>query len=344
MKRILLYILLVLALISAGVAFYVYQKYITSPNVPDQLKSEYVHIPTNSTYEEVIDLLKEQKIIKDEISFRWFAEYMKYKRAPMRAGRFEIKPGWTNIQLIRQLRNGRQTPVKVVLTNERLVEDVVEKVAGFIEASAADLSALLKDTDYLKEIDHKPETLMSIFIPNTYELYWNTSARDFMTRMLKENSKFWNKNNRLAKAKKWNLNPEEVYTLASIIERETQNNKEKPKMAGVYLNRLEKGILLQADPTAVFARKDFGVRRVLHYHTKFDNPYNTYMYKGLPPGPISMASINSIDAVLNAEEHDYIFFCAKGDGSGTHNFAKTNAAHEQNARIYRQNLRKRGKR
>ena len=344
MKRILLYILLILALISAGVAFYIYQKYIASANVPDQLESAFVHIPTNSTYEEVVDLLKEQKIIKDETSFRWFSEYMKYKRDPMRAGRYEIKPGWTNIQLIRKLRNGKQAPVKVILTNERLIDDVVEKVAGFIEASASDLSALLKDTSYLKEIDHKPETLMSIFIPNTYELYWNTSAKDFMTRMLKENSNFWNKDNRLAKAKKWNLSPDEAYTLASIVERETQNNKEKPKMAGVYLNRLEKGILLQADPTAVFARKDFGVRRVLHYHTKFDNPYNTYMYKGLPPGPISMASINSIDAVLNAEEHDYIFFCAKGDGSGTHNFAKTNAAHEQNARIYRQNLRKRGKR
>ena len=335
---------LILLLVGAGIAFYFYQTYFNSPNVPDYLENPYIQIPTNSTFEEVVDLLKEEGFIKDEQSFKWFSDYMKYKKDPMRAGRFEIKPGWSNIQLIRQLRNGAQAPVKVVINGARLPEDIVEKVSASFEFGAADLAALFRDTLYLKTLGYQPETLMSLFIPNTYEMYWNSSPKSFLERMAKEHDAFWSKNDRLEKAKNRGMSPEEVYTLASIVERETQNNGEKPRMAGVYLNRLAEGILLQADPTAVFARRDFDARRVWDYHTKFDSPYNTYMYKGLPPGPISMASIASIDAVLNAEDHRYIFFCAKGDGSGTHNFAETLAAHNQNARIYRRNLKKRGKR
>ena len=188
----------------------------------------------------------------------------------------------------------------------------------------------------------KPETAMTAFIPNTYDFYWNTDAKTFFEKMWKENEVFWSKNNRLNKAKNLNLSKEEVYTLASIVEKETNQNDEKNRMAGVYVNRLKKGMRLQADPTVVFATRDFTTKRVLDKHTQFDSPYNTYMYAGLPPGPISMASISSIDGVLNAEDHDYLYFCAKGDGTGYHSFAKTLSGHNANARRYAQNLRKRG--
>ena len=163
-----------------------------------------------------------------------------------------------------------------------------------------------------------------------------------MKRMIKEHKRFWNKNGRSKKARALKMKPEEVYTLASIVEKETLATKEKPRMAGVYLNRLEIGMRLQADPTCVFATRDFGTARVTNYHLKFDSPYNTYLYAGLPPGPISMASISSLDAVLDAEDHDYLYFCAKGDGSGLHAFAKTLSGHNQNAAKYRANLKKRG--
>jgi UPF0755 protein len=221
--------------------------------------------------------------------------------------------------------------------------NVAAKAARFIEPDSLAIVRLFQDQDYLDSIGYNTETLMTLFIPNTYEFYWNTTPRAFVERMIKEHDKFWNKERR-AKAEKLGLNPAEVYTLASIVERETLRNDEKQRMAGVYHNRILKGMLLQADPTAVFASRDFNTPRVTNYHLSIDSPYNTYKYTGLPPGPISMSSISSIDAVLNRESHDYLYFCAKGDGSGYHNFAKTLAAHNQNAAIYRENLRKRGKR
>ena len=334
--------LLAIALICVMVSLYLYNSYVVGSNVPNELESEYIQIPSGSTFEEVTKILVDGGYIIDEASFKVFAEQMKYPKNPMRAGRFKIEPGWSNIDLIRHLRNGKQSPVNVVLTNERLPENVAAKAARFIEPDSLEIWTLFQDEAYLESIGQTPETLMSIFIPNTYEFFWNTSAKGFVERMLKEHQSFWEKNNRKSKAEKLGLSPEEVYTLASIVERETQQNGEKKRMAGVYYNRVQKGMLLQADPTSVFARRDFYTKRVTDYHTKYDNPYNTYVYKGLPPGPITMSSIASLDAVLNLEDHDYIFFCAKGDGSGFHNFAKTLAAHNRNAQTYRQNLKKRG--
>ena len=330
------------ALVLLIVGAIIYFKFVGAPAVPHGLKDYYVQIPTNSSYEEVLDILEAKGILKDRPAFTLLAERMKYKRNPMRAGRYELQPGWSLIQLIRHLRGGLQAPVDVVLTNERLPENVAAKAARFIEPDSTDIQALFQDEDYLASIGYTPETLMSMFIPNTYEFFWNTSPRGFVERMAKEHDAFWEKDNRLQKAEALGLKPQEVYTLASIVEKETLVNKEKPRMAGVYLNRLRTGMRLQADPTAVFARRDFDTPRVTHYHTKFDSPYNTYLYAGLPPGPISMASISSIDAVLNAEEHDYIFFCAKGDGSGLHAFAKTLGGHNDNVAEYKRNLTKRG--
>ncbi|MEL6865549.1 MAG: endolytic transglycosylase MltG [Bacteroidota bacterium] len=337
---------LILFLFVAGlVAVYVgYGKYqdVFSPNVPKELKNQYLHIPTNSTFQEVVDLLVQQSIIMDTASFTWVAERMNYIRPQMRAGRFKIEPRWNNRQLIRHLRGGKQAPVKVVLNNERLPEDIAGKVAQFIETDSISLYRLLTNEDYLDQHGYTRETVISAFIPNTYEFYWNTNEKTFFERMLKEHDKFWSQNNRQQKAKTQKLSPEEVYTLASIVQRETSRNDEKARIAGVYLNRIKKGMRLQADPTVVFATRDFNTRRVTNRHLAVESPYNTYKYTGLPPGPISMADISTLDAILNAEDHNYIFFCAKGDGSGYHAFAQTLSGHNANAARYKRNLKKRG--
>lgn len=342
MGRIIRITLLSILVLGLAAGFYVYNKYVKGPAVPNGLSSYILTIPTNSDYETVIDSLQQNDFVSDIQMFNLFAERMNYIKNPMRAGRYELKPGWNMIELIRHLRGGKQAPVKLVLHNERLTEQVAAKAANFIEPDSLTIWQLFQDETYLESIDYTPETLMSLFIPNTYEFFWNTSPKGFMERMIKEHDSFWSKNNRLAKAAALGMSQSEIYTLASIVEKETLVNTERTRMAGVYLNRLKIGMPLQADPTAVFATRDFDTPRVTHYHTKFDSPYNTYMYAGLPPGPISMASIGSIDAVLNVEKHDYLYFCAKGDGSGLHNFAKTLSQHNRNARIYKENLRKRG--
>ncbi len=336
------FVTILFLLVVAAFIGYDYYKRVLYANVPEKLDTEYIHIPTNSSYEEVVSLLREEGFIKNESSFRWVAEQMEYKRDPMRSGRFKIKPGWNNYELVSHLRGGKQATTKVVLNNERLIEDVAGKVSRFIESDSFDILYLLKNEEFLEEVGYTKDNLMTLFIPNTYDFYWNTSPQQFVKRMIQEHQQFWEKDNRLQKAKNREMTSEEVYTLASIVEKETLQNSEKKRMAGVYLNRVEKNMLLQADPTCVFATRDFNTKRVTNYHLEFDSPYNTYLYTGLPPGPISMASISSIDAVLNAEDHNYLYFCAKGDGTGYHAFAKNLAAHNQNAARYRNNLRKRG--
>lgn len=339
--QLVLAVLLVIVTVGAYFAYGFYQK-IFAPNVPKELLESFIHIPTNASFEEVLELLRKDNFIIDESSFTLVAERMNYIKNTMRSGRYKIEPNWSNHQLIGHLRGGKQATIKVILNNERLLEEVAGKVARFIEPDSASLYALFSDPNFLSEKGYTMETLMSVFIPNTYDFYWNTSPAKFMERMIKEHDNFWSKNGRINLLEERNMNKAQIYTLASIVERETNHNPEKQRMAGVYHNRLRIGMLLQADPTSVFARRDFAARRVTDYHTKFDSPYNTYMYAGLPPGPVSMASISSIDAVLNPEDHKYLYFCAKGDGSGTHNFAKSLAQHNQNANIYRRNLRKRG--
>ncbi|MBK8966248.1 MAG: endolytic transglycosylase MltG [Lewinellaceae bacterium] len=335
--------LLVLTALLIGIYFaWTPIKAIYLSGVPAQLPNKFLYIPTGSTYEQVVDSLAGGGFVTDLESFHWLAEYMKYKRPEMRAGRYEIEPGWSNRQMIRHLRAGKQAPVNVILTNQRLPEEVAGKVAQFLEVDSLGLLQAFRDPAVLTELGYTPETLMSLFIPNTYQMFWNTDARGFLDRMVKEHGAFWNKNNRREKAAALDMTPEAVYTLASIVERETNNNSEKPAIAGVYLNRLKIDMPLQADPTSVFATRDFATRRVTDFHTTFDSPYNTYRYKGLPPGPISMASIASIDAVLNPQQHDYLYFCAKPDESGSHLFAETYTAHLVNARKFQSWLQKRG--
>ncbi|MEM8523857.1 MAG: endolytic transglycosylase MltG [Bacteroidota bacterium] len=336
-------VLLVIIAIASIIAFRYYRT-IYQANVPEELSNPYLLIPNGATFDQVVDSLTINELLIDTTGFREIAERMNYIKPKMRAGRYKIEEGWSNHELIRHLRGGKQATVKVVLTNERLPEDVAAKAARFLATDSLAIWQLMQDETYLKSIGYTKETLISLFIPNTYDFYWNSSPKAFIERMQKEHDKFWKAKKRLKRAKKMDMTPAEVYTLASIVERETLRADEKPKMARVYLNRLDDGMRLQADPTAVFGRRDFSAKRVTWYHTKFDSPYNTYIYKGLPPGPISMASISSIDAVLNAENHDYYYFCAKGDGSGYHNFAKTLKQHNANAKTYAKNLKKRGRR
>ncbi len=307
---------------------------IMSPNVPDDLESQYVIIPSHSSFNDVVNILYTNNQIIDTVSFREVAEMKDYKRSIMRNGRYKIEPTWSNRTLINHLQAGEQAPVNMVLTHGWVLGNVAAKAAQYIEADSASLMNLFLNEDYITEIGYTKETLMSLFIPNTYEFFWNTDAKAFLKRMVKENNRFWNSNDRLLKAEKLGMNRIEVYTLASIVEREVAKNEEKKRVAGLYLNRIKKGMRLEADPTAKFATKDFKANRILYKHIRYESPYNTYKYKGLPPGPISMASITSIDAVLDAEDHEYIFMCVDTENPGYHLFAKTLKEHSKNASKY----------
>ncbi len=329
-------ILIGLLIVGAIGGIFAYRKYtsIMSPNVPDRLENNIVLIPSNSSFREVVEILHTNNQLIDTASFREVSEMMNYKKAVMRAGRYKISPSWSNRSLISHLRAGAQEPVDLVLTHGWLLEDVAGKASQYIESDSADLMHLFLDEAYLTASGYTTETLMSLFIPNTYEFYWNTDGEAFLERMVKEHDRFWNANNRLAKAEKLGLTPNEVYTLASIVEGEISKNVEKKRVAGLYLNRIKIGMKLDADPTAKFATRDFKATRLLYKHTRFDSPYNTYLHKGLPPGPISMASITSIDAVLNSEEHDFYYMCVDPDNPGYHLFAESITEHNKNARRY----------
>ncbi|MEM7375606.1 MAG: endolytic transglycosylase MltG [Bacteroidota bacterium] len=326
--------ILIVGMVGGVLAYHTYTT-ILSPNVPDKLEDRMVHIPSHSSFSEVVDILHANHQIIDTASFRQVAEMMNYKKSIMRAGRYKITPSWSNRSLISHLRAGKQEPVHVVLTHGWLVEDVAAKASQFIEADSTDLIHLFHNEAYIQNSGYTPETLMSLFIPNTYECYWNTDEEAFFERMVKEHKRFWNTNDRLAKAEHLGMTPNEVYTLASIVEREISKDSEKKRVAGLYLNRIRIGMKLDADPTAKFATRDFKATRILYKHTRFDSPYNTYLHRGLPPGPISMASIKSIDAVLDSETHNFYYMCAAPDNPGYHVFAETITEHNRNANRYR---------
>ena len=333
---------LLLILLGAGLASWLYYEAMVKPVVPQGEEKLTVTIPSGTTYEAALDSLASLGISPNRTIFDPLAERMNWRREDMRAGRFSLDPGMSAVQLLRRLRGGEQQTVKVVLTTEREPMNVAAKVSRFLDTDSLSLVRLFQDEDYLKSIGYTPETLQTLFIPNTYELYWNASPKQFVERMLKEHQRFWDADNRREKAAAQGLTPAEVYTLASIVYSESLARSEQPRIAGLYLNRLKQRIKLQSDPTAVFANRAFGISRVLNKHIEFEHPYNTYTNYGLPPGPITMPSVSAIDAVLNPEQHDYVFMCAKGDNSGLHNFATTLAGHSRNIAVYVANLKARG--
>lgn len=286
-------------------------------------------IHTGSDFQQVKNDILVLNVLTDEKAFEWLAKKSQYDKN-VHPGRYVLTDGMTNRQLINMLRMGYQTPVKVIYHNIRTIEQLAKRVSEQIEADSISIMDAIKRRDTIDA---------TYFIPNTYEFYWNIDADDFIDRMISEYKIFWNEQ-RQQKAKNKKLTQRQVSILASIIDKETTKVSEMPTIAGVYLNRLSKRWPLQADPTLVYAIGDYNIRRVLDVHKKIDSPYNTYKYAGLPPGPICIPSIEAIDAVLNAEKHNYYYFCAKADMSGYHVFARNINEHNSNAEKYRKALNK----
>ena len=323
--------------LSGAITASVFLGRIYNPNVSlEYQKDVYVYIPTGATFDDVLQILSDEGIIISSSSFRWISEQKLYTNN-IKSGRYLLKDGMNNNELVNLLRSGRQTPIDVVFNDIRTKEEFAGKIASQLELDSLEILNTILDTAFLYQVDLNAFNVSSLFIPNTYEFYWNTTVTSFLSRMVAEHHHFWN-DGRQAKAKRLNLTKEEVVTLASIVEKETLQKSEQPIVAGLYINRLRKGMKLQSDPTVIFAIGDFSIRRVLKKDLKYDSPYNTYKYKGLPIGPISLPSIRAIDAVLNYQKHDYLFMCAKEDFSGYHNFAQNAVQHYANAAKYRKAL------
>jgi len=334
-KYILYGILAVFIVAGIEVSSIYHKAYAANIFTPDK-KAYTLYIPTGSTMDEVFRQLYDANLVKNKNSFEWVADRKNYEKH-VNSGRYRIRNRMSNNDLINMLRAGLQEPVSLVINTIRTPEELALKVAEQIEPDTADILGLFRDKAYIESLGFNSYTILGMFIPDTYECWWNISAKGFFERMKKEYKRFWNLE-RSYKAERIKLTPNEVMTLASIIENETSKTEEFRRIAGVYMNRLNQGMKLQADPTLKFAVGDFTIKRVLKKHTEIESPYNTYKYYGLPPGPICMPSVLAIDAVLDYEKHDYIFFCAKDDFSGTHNFARTIKQHNKKARLYQKAL------
>jgi UPF0755 protein len=308
-------------------------------NTNKQFDQGYLYIPTGSNLDDVVAIIKAQHILNNTESFKWVASKMNFKN--IKPGKYKITKGLSNIELVRLLRSGKQEPIKLTFQNIRLKTDFAGYIGKNFEIDSLAFLNMLDSIDLVRQYGFDEETIFCMFIPNTYEMYWNTSKEKFFERMQKEYVKFWH-TERLAQAKAIGLSPVQVSILASIVDQEALLNREMVRIAGVYMNRLNRGIKLEADPTVIFANGDFTVKRVLYKLLQKDSPYNTYKYSGLPPGPICMPSVAAIDAVLHFEKHNYIYFCAKEDFSGLHNFASNVTEHQMNARKFQQALNNRG--
>ena len=333
-KKILLAIALIGLVIAAFLSYKIYNA-MFKPNTAFNNELAYIYIPSNATY----DVVREQlEPLVDNISnFDALASQKEYT-TNVKAGKYAIKKGMTNNDIINTLRVNN-LPVKVSFNNQETIEKLAGRISTQIEADSLQLLEVMKDVKFLNDNDFSAKTALIMYIPNSYEFFWNTSAEQFRERMLTEYKRFWNET-RLAKAKKIGLTPEKVITLASIVHKETAKVDERPRVAGVYMNRYKIGMLLQADPTVIYAVKlttgDFDqvIKRVLYKDLEVDSPYNTYKYVGLPPGPIAMPDISAIDAVLNYENHDYFYFVADVKNFGYHKFAKTLSQHNVNRQEY----------
>lgn len=294
----------------------------------------FVHVPTGSSFEDVKKIIS--PFVKNMASFEFMAARRSYPEH-VKSGRFLIKKGMSTFQLVSTMR--RNVPVDLAFNNQERLENLCERLSSQIEPDTSKLLNSFRDSVFLKKNGFTAENVFAMFLPNTYQVYWNISADDFRDKMLKEYNKFWNKE-RITKATALNLTPVQVITLASIVHKESVKKSERPVIAGVYLNRLKQGMPLQADPTVIYAKKikennfDQIIKRVIHEDLFINSPYNTYLFEGLPPSPIAMPDVDAIDAVLNAEKHNYIYFCASIEKFGYHVFASDYAEHQKNAKKY----------
>ena len=334
-KRLIIAILGIILFGIAGVAHIYY--YFFAP--PFQItETAYIYIDRDDNVDSVYHKIAE---VGNPKQMHGFESLVRYQGYTLKTGRYAIKPTDNMRYLHRRLSMGYQTPIKLTIGSVRTLDRMARNVSRQLMIDSTEVANLLNDTAYIRKMGYSKETLPALFIPNTYEVYWDMSAEDFMTRMQKEHKAYWNEK-RMKQAEAIGLTPIEVATLASIVEEETANQAEKPMVAGLYINRLKKGMLLQADPTVKFSLQEFGLKRILFRHLEVDSPYNTYKYAGLPPGPIRVPSYQGLESVLNYTKHNFIYMCAKEDFSGTHNFAVTSAQHAANARKYQQALNRKG--
>ena len=339
-KRTKISIVIAVILLIAGVLLsgcWLYQAAFSS-NVQAQSPT-YIYIPTGSDYEDVLTILEENKVLKNKKSFEKIAKIKKYPYR-IRSGKYRIERKMNNNELINRLRSGNQEAVDFTFNNIRTKEQFSERVANQMEMNTFELLDLLNDNEFLASYYLNSATALTLFIPNTYKIWWNTSAEDFVKKMHREYEKFWTEE-RKEKAATISLTPTEIIILASIVEEENHRRDEQARIAGLYINRLRIGMPLQADPTLKFAWGDFSIKRVLNYHKEIISPYNTYKTTGLPPGPIRIPSPSCVDEVLNYEKHNYLYMCAKDDLSGYHSFAQTLSEHNASAKKYHQELNKR---
>lgn len=329
MRKLAVFLLLSVLLISF--TYYGYQICYT-PNILVGKEDRVLVIPDSANFETVQKILHEGNFVQDLISFSFLSKLMDYDQG-IKSGRYTLKANMTNLQAIRYLRLGLQEPVAVTFNNVRLIQDLSEKITRNLEMTPQEFEAALVEFAMNNRYGFTKDNVLCMFIPNTYEVYYNASPKQLIEKMHDEYEKFWD-TERQDKAGALKLTPIEVSILASIVQAETVKRDEAPTIAGLYINRLKQGIPLQADPTLVFASGDFALKRVLNEHKLIDSPYNTYKYAGLPPGPINLPEISSLDATLNYLASDYIYMCAKEDFSGRHNFSASYAEHMRNAQRY----------
>ncbi|MCR4680258.1 MAG: endolytic transglycosylase MltG [Bacteroidales bacterium] len=336
MKKTILHIFLTLvglAICAACIVAYI----IFGPNTKN--KSDIViHIPRHCDYEQLLDSLEAHDVLRSEETFDMVAHYMKYKT--VRVGHYTIKPKTSNFHLVRLLRKGQHYPVKFAFNNIRTIDQFAERAGKVLFFEPADLANLLHNNEFLSQYDLNVATCPALFIPDNYEFFYDITPEDFIERFHSYYKHFWNEE-RLKMADSIGLTPTEVVTLASIVEEENFRPQEKAIIAGLYINRLKKNMLLQSDPTVKFALGDFSRQRILLEDLKVDSPYNTYRFKGLPPGPIRFPEQSTVDSVLHYTHHNYLYMCAKEDFSGYHNFTSSAAVHKKNAALYRKALNER---
>lgn len=324
--------IIIVIILGFTVAFF-YMRYF-SPNVTD--KQEYLYIHTGATYNDVYKTLRDEGILKDPASFNSAARGMHYTNR-VKSGKYRLHEGMTNRRLINMLASGTQEPIELSFHNLRQKTDFAGFVSKKLESDSTSIIHLLDSTQFIEKYGFNTDNVYAMFIPNTYQVYWNTSPEKFFKRMYANYEKFWTPE-RKAKATAINLSPIQVSVLASLVDAEALHDDEMPTIAGLYLNRLKKGMKLESDPTIIFAMHDFTIKRVLKRYLSYDSPYNTYTHTGLPPGPVMMPSVNALNSVLDYKKSDYIYMCAKEDFSGYHNFATNVADHLANAHRYQKAL------
>lgn len=333
-KKILLVIALIGLAVAAYFAYFIYGAML-KPNTAFNNEEAYIYVTSNANYSEVREQL--EPLLLDIDGFDALAEQKKYT-SNIKAGRFVIKKGMSNNDIINTIRS-QNKPIRIAFNNQETIEKLAGRIATQIEADSLSLIRAMTNIDFLNKNGFTKKTALGMYVPNSYEVYWNTSAERFRNKMLKEYGRFWNAT-RIAKAKQLNLTPDEVMTLASIVHEESKQASEQPRIAGVYLNRIKIGMPLQADPTIRYAAYQLPnydgkiIKRVLNVHKEINSPYNTYKNLGLPPGLIAMPDVSAIDGVLNAEKHKYLYFVADAKNIGFHKFAKTLSQHNANARAY----------